>query len=77
MKLNQVVGSSHVATHGYDSENLIFRIGYADGAVWDYLGVSHRVNGEFLAAESKGKFLHAHILGKYEQRKVRGSEPKK
>lgn len=38
---------------------------FNSGKTWRYIGVPQTVYEELLAAESKGRFMHAHIIGVY------------
>jgi hypothetical protein len=52
------VQSSSIAAAGYDRAQEVLRIRYVGGSTYDYLAVPLHVFGEFLAAESKGRFVN-------------------
>ena len=62
------VGSSNVAAVGYDCGILTVR--FHNGYVYEYSGVSEAVFREFLAAPSKGRFVHHRLKNKYPTRRI-------
>ena len=57
------VKSTHIQALGHKGDRLFIRFG--SGHVFSYEGVSDGTYKEFLAAESPGKYFHAHIKGKH------------
>jgi hypothetical protein len=59
------VQSSSIAAAGYDRAQEILRIRYVGGPAYDYLAVPPNVFEDFLAAESKGRFVNWQIKPYY------------
>lgn len=57
------VKSTHLQAIGHKGDRLFIRFG--SGHVFSYEGVSAETYKDLLAAESPGKFFHAHIKGKH------------
>ena len=65
------VTSSSIRALGYDESQLLMRIKFQDGEVYDYTGVSSIAYVQLLAAPSIGQHFNAHIReGPYECRYV-------
>ncbi len=64
------VQSSNIDAIGYNRRRTTLYVRFLNGGLYGYFGVSKDVFDEFLAAESKGKFLHAHIKSTYEYEKI-------
>jgi hypothetical protein len=52
------VESSCVNKEGYDKQKRLLKLEYAHGDVYYYFAVPPSVHREFLAADSKGKFVN-------------------
>lgn len=59
------VRSSYIAYVGYDPDNMILRIQFAEGSVYDYHSVPVSIAQQFLAAPSKGKYYAEWIKGRF------------
>jgi len=64
----QVSDSSNISAVDWNGGVLI--VTFRDGSQYQYLDVSYDVFHEFLAAPSKGKFLHSSIKGRFESSKL-------
>lgn len=64
------VDSSNIEAIGYDSSQQQLHVQFKSGQTYVYYNVEESVFEEFKQAESKGKFLHAHIKGVYEYQKL-------
>jgi KTSC domain len=62
--------SSSVEAAGYDIERRTLRVRYVHGSTYDYQTVPANVFKEFLAAESKGRFVNWSIKPYYRYRRV-------
>ena len=62
--------SSAVASVGYDATIRALDVEYAGGAVYRYHPVPDRVYRQLLRAESKGRFVNAHIRDAYPFRRI-------
>ena len=62
------VESSNIESIGYDEGNLYVK--FHNGGTYQYSNVPEDIYFQFLNAESKGKFLHANIKGKYSYSKI-------
>ena len=56
------VESSMIASVGYDPDEHILEIEFNSGAIWHYLDVPPEEYEGLMAAESKGRYMHAHVL---------------
>lgn len=57
----QYVSSSHIASIGYDPDNMVLEIEFLSGAVYQYYDVPQSIYEGLMAADSHGKFLAAYI----------------
>jgi hypothetical protein len=64
------VSSSNLASVGYDEVGQVLEVEFRHGGVYQYVGVSAAVFGEFMAAESLGRFLAKDIKPRYPFRRV-------
>ncbi len=55
------VQSSNVASVGYDEDSATLEVGFNDGSVYQYFGVSLQVYEGLMNASSKGSYLNQHI----------------
>lgn len=60
------VTSSNLAACSYNPASSELHIEFKNGRVWTYAGVSSEMFGDFLNAESQGKFFSENIKGKFE-----------
>jgi len=67
------VESSNLARVGYDADTLRLVVEFGIGSKYIYFGVKQNVYDSFMASDSKGRFFHAHIRGKYDTVKTRGA----
>lgn len=66
--INKVeVVSSNVARIGWDNNSLY--VDFKNGS-YEYKNVPKRIYNEMLEAESKGKYLNAHVKGRYEYKRL-------
>ena len=59
------VDSEAMTDVAYDPRRRILRIHFRDGEWYRYFAVSETIAQELLTAESKGRYFHEHILGRY------------
>lgn len=64
LKLNPVK-SSNVEAVGYDAASQTLLVRFKGGKTYSYAGVPVTVNTALGQAESVGRFIGAHIVGKY------------
>lgn len=65
--------SSNVRSFGYDSERAELWVAYRNTpGCYVYEQVPALVHQSLLAADSKGRFLHENVLGRYQNRHVPG-----
>jgi len=57
--------SSRITEMGYDGGTATIYVRFTDGTPWCYLNVPEEVWEEFVAAPSKGRFIHQ-VLDAYE-----------
>jgi hypothetical protein len=70
LHLRKKTMSSNVHSVGYDQKARKLRVQFNSGGVYDYEDVSPETHAEFMAAPSKGKYLHQNIKGRYRVNKV-------
>lgn len=75
---NQSIESSNLKTLTYDSEdqNLIIEFKGKENNRYQYKNVPEELVENFLKSESKGKFFHSDIKGKYEFKKISNQQKK-
>lgn len=59
------VESSNVAQIGYDDEEMVLYVRFNKGPLYYYEGVPPDVWDEFVYVESKGRFIHTDLKGRY------------
>jgi hypothetical protein len=70
MKLTPV-SSSMILAVGYDTAAKELEVVFSSGAVWRYQEVPRKVFKELLAAESKGSYMRACVIGVYPEYRLR------
>jgi hypothetical protein len=60
----QPVKSSNIKAVGW--EDSVLEVEYHAGRIYTYRNVPKEVHDDFMKATSPGKFLHSHIIGRYE-----------
>jgi hypothetical protein len=70
MKLTPV-SSSMIQAVGYDAAAKELEVVFCSGAVWRYKEVSRKVYKELLAADSKGSYMGACVIGVYPEYQLR------
>jgi hypothetical protein len=63
------VESSTIKAVDYLGALYVLTIEFKNGSVYHYHIVESKVYKDFLKAESKGKYFHKHIRGKYDYKK--------
>jgi hypothetical protein len=69
MKLTRVE-SSMLRAAGYDEEKRELEVVFHNGDIYRYKNVPPSKYAAFLKAESKGKYMQAHIIDKYRYERV-------
>ena len=64
------IDSSLITAAGYDAEARELHVRFASGQVGVYDDVPPEIHAAFLKAPSKGKYLHKHLKGTYQFRRV-------
>ena len=64
------VQSTNIRSVGYDPQEMILEVEFYSGSVYQYLNVSHAVYQEFMASNSKGKYLNSSIKPHYSFRRL-------
>ncbi len=67
---SNAVSSSNVASVGYNAGSSTLEVIFHSGAVYHYFGVDEDIYDSFLAASSKGKFVHYVLKGAYAYERV-------
>lgn len=61
----EMVESSTVLSIGYDPATETLEVEFKNGGIYQYYNVPAPLHQEFMASESKGKFLHVYIKPAY------------
>lgn len=64
------VSSSNISAIGYDPDSGVLEVEFTNGAVYSYSGVPLGEYEGFMSADSKGKYLHSNIKGRYPYAKL-------
>ena len=72
MKLNPLESEMLVAA-GYDRESHTLKVVFRTGEMYRYKNVPLFVYERLLSADSKGKFMHKYILGRYDFERLTNS----
>lgn len=64
------VSSSNISAIGYDLDSEMLEVEFTNGVVYSYSGVPLGEYEGFMNADSKGKYLHANIKGRYPYTKL-------
>jgi hypothetical protein len=59
------VSSSTVASVGYAADSQTLEVEFIKGGIYQYYNVPEPVYQEFMASDSKGKFMHVYIKPNY------------
>lgn len=68
--VREAVDSSMLSAVGYDAEHQVLQAEFHSGQVWNYVNVPPDKYERFLAADSKGRFMHDEILGYHAEVKI-------
>lgn len=60
-----LVESSTVLSVGYDQPSETLEVEFRNGGVYQYYNVPQAVYEQFMASDSKGKFLHVNVKNSY------------
>lgn len=67
----QPINSDMIVSAGYEPETGILEIEFRKGgAIWQYMDVPEATWHEFINAESRGKYWHAHIKKQFREVRV-------
>ena len=67
----EIINSEAIHSIGYDADNSILEIEFKKGGVvWQYMDFPEVLWYEFYHTESKGRYFHANIKGKYTEVRV-------
>lgn len=70
------VQSSNIESIGYDHNAATLEVKFHSGEVYQYTNVPESVYKGLFDAESKGRYFHTNIRGKYPFNKIEGKENK-
>lgn len=65
------VRSSSIKSIGYDTDEMVLRVKFLSGVVYDYSNVPGNIFEEFLLSSSKGTYLNKKIKNKYRFKKIK------
>ena len=66
----QKVKSSNIVSIGYSSAKKELEVEFIGSGVYCYSDVEKEIYDNFLKSESKGKFVHSQIRGRYRYEKI-------
>ena len=66
-----LVESEAIRAIEYDARRRKLRVTFTSGGRYEYEAVSGDLHRAFLAADSKGRFFHDHVLDRYPYRRLR------
>lgn len=64
------VNSSDIADIGYDDTTMTLEVGFHSGSIYQYFDVPQTAYGEFMSADSKGKYFNMYIKNNYRYSKL-------
>ena len=64
------VSSSNIRGVGYQRSSLTLEVEFNNGGVFHFLGLPPQMYIELMGSESKGKYFHSKIRGKFETKRV-------
>lgn len=70
------VKSSNINAIGYDGLRKVLVVQFLDGGIYKYENVSNYIYEDFMKIESKGRYFHQNIKGKFSGGKAEGLEIK-
>lgn len=65
------VDSSNIDKVEYDADNLVLRVTFKNGGIYEYEGVLQEVVDEMLSASSVGGYFYSNIRMSYPYTKIR------
>ena len=65
------VDSSNIDKVEYDADNLVLRVTFKNGGIYEYEGVLQEVVDEMLSASSVGSYFYSNIRMSYPYTKIR------
>ena len=69
MRLRRVESEMLIAA-GYDKRSRILQVIFRTGETYRYKGVPSSEYDGLMSADSKGKYMHRHIIGHYDYERV-------
>jgi len=64
------VDSSNVSEIGHDPETETLHIRFKDGSLHEYTGVPAEAHEELMASDSKGKYVHEILKGRFDHSRL-------
>ncbi|MBU3226791.1 KTSC domain-containing protein [Clostridium algidicarnis] len=64
------VSSSNVYSIGYDANTKTLEVQFNNGSIYQYYDVPQSIYSGLMSASSHGSYLHAHVKGVYQYKKV-------
>jgi hypothetical protein len=62
--------STNVLDHSYSPETGHLTVTFSGGRQYRYEGIDQKTADGLGSAESKGRFLHSHVIGKFDATKI-------
>lgn len=69
------VESTTLGSAGHDAQSTVLELQFRSGAVYQYLRVPRRIYCGLLRADSKGRYFHQNIRGKYPYQRIQNATP--
>ena len=65
------INSSNLKSASFNTEDETLRVTFNNGGIYEYFKFPWENFTKFRMAESQGKFLNAHVYGKYQHQKIK------
>jgi len=69
------VESTTLGSAGHDAQSTVLELHFRNGAVYQYFRVPRSIYCDLLRADSKGRYFHQNIRGKYPYQLVQNATP--
>lgn len=70
-----LVESTTLSSAGHDAQATVLELQFRNGAVYQYFRVPPSIYCDLLRADSKGRYFHQHIRGKYPYQRIQNVTP--
>lgn len=64
------VGSSNIASIGYNSDSEVLEVEFLNGSIYEYYGVPEQIHQDLMSASSHGSYLSANIKNHFSYTRI-------